>query len=300
LKLLLVFNPNASVGRAAAALPSVRAALARFATVELLQAPDAEAAQARIAEADLGAFDGIVAAGGDGTLFAVLNGLYAHAESARVPLGVVPVGTGNAFARELELMPGDWSRAVDIVRAGRVRPVDVGRVEWSSGTAGTRAYHFLNIVGAGLPVDAMRTAERLKFVGRSAYSLAALWQAMQLRTHPLRVEADGELLEEEALFVEVSNTRYTGTSFLMAPAARFDDGLLDLTLVRRLSRRRLLRLFPTIYHGRHVAHPEVLTRRARHLRITMPEGLELAPDGEFRGRTPATIDCLERDLALFA
>lgn len=303
MKLLLLFNPHASVGRAGRALPGIRDALGRFATVELLQARDAEDALARIASADLEPFDGLIAAGGDGTLFAAVNGLYAHPEGQRVPLGVLPVGTGNAFARDLGLMPGDWAGAVDLVRAGRVRRVDVGRVEHGEqagakpGNAG--AYHFLNIVGAGLPVDAMHTAERLKFVGQSAYTLAALWRALLLRTCPLRIEADGETIEEDALFVEVSNTRYTGTHFLMAPAARYDDGLLDLTLVRRLPRRRLLRLFPTIYQGRHVDHPEVLTRQARHIRIIAPAGLELAPDGEFCGRTPATIRCLRRDFAIF-
>jgi len=127
-----------------------------------------------------------------------------------------------------------------------------------------------------------------------------LWQAMRLRSHRLHIELDGEVLDEEALFVEVSNTRFTGTSFLMAPAAQFDDGLLDVTLVRRLPRYRLLRLFPTIYRGRHVEYPEVLTRRARELRILAPAGLILAPDGEFRGQTPATVACLHRELEIFA
>jgi diacylglycerol kinase (ATP) len=86
----------------------------------------------------------------------------------------------------------------------------------------------------------------------------------------------------------------------MAPAAEFDDGLLDVTLLRRLSRRRLLRLFPTIYRGRHVEYAEVLTRHARCVRLLAPAGLSLAPDGEFRGNTPATIECLPRDLSLFA
>jgi diacylglycerol kinase (ATP) len=225
----------------------------------------------------------------------VLNGLYEHPAGRRVPLGLVPVGTGNAFARDLGLLPGDWEKGVGIIRAGRQRRVDVGRVTHEGGV-----YHFLNIVGAGLPVDAMRTAERLKLLGKSAYSLAALWRALRLQTYPMRLEIDGDLLEQQALFVEISNSRYTGTSFLMAPAAEFDDGLLDVTLLRRLSRRRLLRLFPTIYRGRHVEHAEVLTRRARCVRLLAPAGLLLAPDGEFRGSTPATVECLPRDLSLFA
>ena len=101
------------------------------------------------------------------------------------------------------------------------------------------------------------------------------------------------------MFLEISNTRYTGTSFLMAPDAVLDDGLLDVTLLGTLSRWRLLRLFPTIYKGHHVRYDEVQTCKARVIRITAPEGLVLAPDGELKGCTPATITCLERDLQIF-
>jgi diacylglycerol kinase (ATP) len=291
----MVFNPHAAVGRAARLLPALRAALQQFATLEVLETRGAGDAVERVARADLAGCDGLLAAGGDGTLFEVLNGLYAQPAEHRVPLGVVPVGTGNAFARDLGLRPGDWEKGVGIVRAGRQRRVDVGRVSHDGG-----AYHFLNIVGAGLPVDAMRTAERLKFFGKSAYSVAALWRAMRLQTYPFKLELDGEIIEQEALFVEISNSRFTGTSFLMAPAAEFDDGLLDVTVLRRLSRRRLLRLFPTIYRGRHVEYAEVLPRRARCVRLLAPPGLLLAPDGEFRGCTPATVECLHRDLTIFA
>ena len=300
----MVFNPNAGSGRAARLLAALRQSLEAFARLELLQASDAGAVRERIAAADLDRYDGLLVAGGDGTLFEALNGMYAHPARQRLPLGVIPVGTGNAFARDLGLAPGDWRRSVAIVREGRRRRVDIGRVEYDSAAAvggqGCAAFHFVNIVGAGLPVDALHTAERLKALGPAAYSVAAFWQALRLRSHPLRLEADGETLEEDALFVEVANTRYTGASFLMAPAARFDDGMLDLVLLRRLPRHRLLRLFPTIYDGSHVTHPEVLTRRVRELRILAPEGLELVPDGEFRGHTPALIRCLERDLEIFA
>jgi len=293
----MVFNPHAAGGRAARLLPAVREALAGFAEVRVVETHGPGDALARVAEADLADCDGLVAAGGDGTLFEVLNGLYRQPSDRRCPLGLVPVGTGNAFARDLGLLPGDWEKGVAIIRRGAPRPMDVGRVEMDDGET---PYHFLNIVGAGLPVDAMHTAERLKFVGRAAYSLAALWHALLLRTHPLAVEIDGERLDEDALFIEISNTRYTGTSFLMAPAARPDDGRLDLTLVRRLPRTRLLRLFPTIYSGRHVDYEEVFTCQARTVRIASPVGLVLAPDGELRGRTPATVTCLHRDLGIFA
>jgi diacylglycerol kinase (ATP) len=299
-KLLMVFNPQAAYGRARRALADVTSELERFAQVDVALTTGPGDAVRRVAETNLSGYDGLIAAGGDGTLFEVLNGLYRRPPEQRVPLGLLPVGTGNAFARDLGLRSGDWRKGIGLIRAGDLRRVDVGRAEPAGDAGSWPALHFLNIIGAGLPVDAMRAAERIKYVGRHAYSLAAFWRAMMLKSYPLRVELDGETIEQEAMFVEISNTRFTGTHFLMAPEARLDDGLLDVTLVRRLPRTRLLRLFPTIYRGDHVRYPEVLTRRARRIVIHGPAGLELAPDGEIRGHTPAVISCLPRDLEIFA
>lgn len=290
----MIYNPHAAAGRAARLLPDVRAALEEISVPEILLTSGPGEAIQSVADTDLSHFDGLVAAGGDGTLFEVLNGLYRHDLQHRIPLGMIPVGTGNAFARDLGLMPGDWRKSIDIIAARRLRSLDVGRVNTPKET-----YYFLNIVGAGLPVDAMYTSLKLKFIGNFAYTLATLWQAMRLKSHRFDIEIDGVRLEQQSLFVEVSNTRYTGTSFLIAPGAKLDDGLLDLTLVRKLSRPRLLRLFPTIYKGRHVHFEEVMVRQAREIRIHSPGGLELAPDGEIRGITPATISCLSRDLEIF-
>lgn len=295
LKLLLIFNPSAAAGRAVRLIPAVRSELQAFADIELMQTSHPGDAIRQIAGWDLSGFDGLVAAGGDGTLFEVLNGLYRKDKAHRIPVGLVPVGTGNAFARELGLMPNDWKRGVGLIREGKLRSVDVGRVETPSET-----YYFLNIVGAGLPVNAMKAAAKLKFMGNAAYTVGTLWHAMKLKSYALHIEIDGEVVEQDSLFVEISNTRYTGTTFLIAPEAVLDDGLLDVILLRKLSRRRILRLFPTIYSGRHVLHEEIRTFKATSIRITEPTGLELAPDGERRGITPATITCLPSDLQIFS
>jgi len=295
LKLLLVFNPVAAAGRAARLLPAVVSSLQAFAEVEVIETRGVGDAIEQVARTDLSGFDGLLAAGGDGTLFEVLNGLYRQDHVSRIPLGVIPVGTGNAFARDLDLMPGDWRKAIDLVQAGRVREVDVGRV-----TSPSETYYFLNIVGAGLPVDAMKTAGRLKLIGNAAYTVATLWHAMKLKIYPLQIEIDGKVLVQDSMFLEISNTRFTGTSFLIAPDAVFDDGWLDVVLLERLSRRRILRLFPTIYSGRHVQHKEIRVIRAREIRILAPADIALAPDGETRGQTPATISCLHRDLLIFS
>lgn len=296
MKVLLVFNPQAASGRAQRLLPKVQGALAQQGlSNETLLTQHCGHATELVAGCALESFDGIVAAGGDGTVFEVLNGLYRHAKDRRKPLGVIPTGTGNAFVRDLGLMPGDWQSAVNIIAAGKRREVDVGRV-----TTATEQFYFLNIIGMGFAVDAGITALKFKRLGNSAYTLGTLWQTLRLKSYPLRLEIDGAVIEQDNIFVEISNTRFTGTNFLIAPAAAMDDGLLDITLLRRLPRLRLLRLFPSIYSGSHVTFEEVSVAQGKTIRILSPHAYPLTVDGEFHGETPAEITCLHHDLTLFS
>jgi diacylglycerol kinase (ATP) len=294
MKSLLVLNPHAAGGRAGRLAPMLETAMSGLGPVDLHRTVGPGDARRFVETADLAAYGAVVAAGGDGTLFEVLNGLCSHAAQIRPPLGVLPIGTGNAFSRDLGLQPGDWQGGINILAAGQTRRFDTGRVEWSGG-----AYHFLNIVGAGLPVDVMASTRRLKVLGRSAYTLATLWKAMQMHCYPLRITLDGRSIERDCLFIEVANTRYTGTSFLIAPDARPDDGVLDVVLVSRLARTRVLQLFPSIYSGTHVHYDEVETFRAREIRIEADDALGLAPDGETEGVMPVTISCRHRDIEVF-
>lgn len=296
MKLLVVFNPGAAHGRARRRLEDIRAALGAAgieATVMLTEAPGN--ANQMVRSARLDAWDGIAAAGGDGTLFEALNGLMAHATSARRPLGLIPLGTGNAFSRDLGLDPGDWRRGIEAIARGHTRRVDVAQLDHVDGR-----FHFLNIAGIGFVADAGRVSARLKFTGPAAYTLGTLWCCLRLRSHDLAIEVDGKPIQQDSLFLEVSNSRYTGTSFLMAPDARIDDGRLDVILARHLPRRRLLRLFPSIYSGRHVEYEEVTALTGRSIQISSPAGLEFMVDGEISGRTPARIDCLPGAIEMFA
>jgi diacylglycerol kinase (ATP) len=296
LRLLIIFNPNAAYGRSIKRLAEIEAQLLASDIQFSMKLTDYPGHGSElVASTDLAAFDGVVAAGGDGTLFEVLNGLYQHPKPNRVPLGLLPVGTGNAFARDLGLRPFDWPAAIDILVEGRTRLVDVGHVQCVD-----TEYHFLNVTHMGFSVDAGRTAKNLKFIGNAAYTIGTLWQTLKLKSYPLLIELDGEEICQDNVFVTISNTQYTGTHFLIAPGAVIDDGLLDITLLRRLPRHRLLQLFPTIYHGGHVEKPEVTVHKASQITIRSPNDMLMGPDGEFRGRTPARITCLHQDLSIFA
>lgn len=295
MKLLIIFNPEAAHGRSVNKLKGIRAKFESLG-IQAKFMPTSHPGHGRelVAEADLADFDGLIAAGGDGTVFEVVNGLYDHPASERIPLGLLPIGTGNAFARELELQPGEWSKAIDILHRGRIRKMDVAHVR-----SAEQSYYYLNIVVMGFGVKASLTAKKLKFLGNSAYTLATLWQVLKLKCYPLELEIDGRTVRSDNVFVSISNSRYTGTHFLIAPGAVIDDGLLDVTILSRLRRSRLLSLFPTIYKGGHVEYEEVSTHQASSIIICSPEAMLMGPDGEFCGITPAEITCLHQDLTIF-
>ncbi|MDH3901958.1 MAG: diacylglycerol kinase family lipid kinase [Xanthomonadales bacterium] len=296
MKLLIIFNPNAAYGRSVKKLPAVEAKFESLGMkVTFIPTTHTGHGTELVTRTDLSTYDGLVAAGGDGTVFEVLNGLYQHPKAERIPLGLLPIGTGNAFARELNLKTDTLMDAIELIHRGHTRKVDVGLVE-STG----RSFYFVNIVAMGFAVDAGLVAQKMKFMGKAAYTLATLWKVLKLKSYPLELEIDGESFTSDNIFVTFSNSRYTGTHFLMAPEAKIDDGQLDVTILESLPRTRLLKLFPTIYDGRHIEYPEVKTYKAAHIIIRSPQGMLLGPDGEFRGNTPAEITCLPRDLTIFS
>lgn len=296
MKLLIIFNPNAAHGRSVKRLEDIKTRFRKLGIeTSFLATGYAGHGTKLVADADLSGFDGLVAAGGDGTVFEVLNGLYQHPRSARIPLGLLPIGTGNAFARELRFREDALTDAIERLHRGNTREVDVGFVKSADGS-----FHFVNIVSMGFAVDAGLVALKMKHLGESAYTLATLWQVLKLRSYPLMMEIDGQAVKSDNIFVTFSNSRYTGTHFLIAPDAEIDDGKLDVTVLEKLPRFRLLKLFPSIYSGRHVEYKEVSTYKAAHITIHSPQGLLLGPDGEFSGHSPAEITCLPRDLTIFS
>jgi len=159
--------------------------------------------------------------------------------------------------------------------------------------------YFLNILGIGFVSDVGARAHRLKRIGNLSYTVGVLVELMSLSSYGMTIEIDDRVLDRDNVFCEISNTRYT-SNFLMAPDASVDDGFLDVTLLGRASRTRLLRCFPTIFTGEHVHLDEVETFRVQKIRISTDQPKVLAPDGENLGTTPVEVECLHRAIEVFA
>lgn len=239
-------------------------------------------------------YDGVVAVGGDGTNFHLLNGLLKRADSSALPpLGIIPVGSGNSFARDLGIRStADGLRA--LIR-GRTRAVDVCRFSQAGDF-----WYFVNLAGFGFVTDVARTAHRLKRFGDFSYVLGVFYRMLDLRFHRMELEIDGQRIEGDNCFVEFCNSQYTGGRMLMAPDAKIDDGWFDVVVVGPLSRGSLIATFPKIFSGTHGSNPAVRIYRGRTASVTTDPPKTLLPDGEIFGSTPTRIDLLSRRVRYFA
>jgi len=294
MKLFIVYNPHAGAGRALKLLKNVKEKFSSLnIELEIYVTEYPSHGTEVVAKLDFSKYDGIVAAGGDGTLFEVINGYFQNQSNRPIPIGVLPVGTGNAFAKDLDLDSTKWEEAIEIISMNRPRKVDVGKF-----TTGDNVFYYLNILGLGFVSDVTKTALKLKIFGNVAYLLGVLYETIRLKSHKLNITIDGQKFERENIFVEISNTRYTA-NFLMAPDAEIDDGMLDVTLLAKCTRRQLLKALPTVFTGEHVNLDIVETFKAKEIEVETNIPKVLTPDGEVLGTTPIKVECLKQAVEIF-
>ncbi len=231
--------------------------------------------------------DAILVAGGDGTLHAALGALL----HSGLPLGVLPLGTANDFARSIGL-PMTPEAAADVIAAGAWHAVDVARVNGE---------YFLNAANVGLGVKVTRRLNGgLKSRwGVFSYALALIAALASMRVFRARVVYDETAETLYTVHITVGNGRYYGGGMAVAERAHVNDGLLYLYNIEPVGFWRLLRLLPALRTGRHGHYPEVFMHSGQRLLIETPQPLQITADGEVCGTTPAQFDVLLAALKVF-
>jgi diacylglycerol kinase (ATP) len=262
-----LLNPAAGRGGAAGRLHRFRVLAAAAGAGLVVSKSGADiAVQARRAVED--GVSRLVVAGGDGTMHQAAQGLAGSA----CALGVVPLGTGNDLASTLGI-PTDFEAAVARALAGGIRRLDLARVEQTVciGYAG---------VGFDSAVTRFANEQVKRLRGPLVYFYAVLHTLATFEAPQMRVVHDGGTFTGRAMFAVVANLPRFGGGMRIAPAALPDDGWLDLVIVRELSRLRLLAVFPKVYRGTHVGHPEIQIVRTRRAEITLDREMTLYGGGE--------------------
>lgn len=237
------------------------------------------------AEADATAHDLVVAAGGDGTINEVVNGLVGlPAPGKRPPLAILPLGTANVLAAELGLriVPRDIA---SVIAQGAIRPVSLGQAEGADG----QARIFSLMAGAGFDARVVESLDlRLKrLLGKGAYVVESLHQMCRRQPPPLRVTVDGR--EYESASVVVSNARFYAGRYLLAPEARLDEPLLHVCLFRYGDAFNTLRYALALQRDRLPVSRGFKIVSGRDIRIEGENTAPLQADGDIVARLPVNI-----------
>lgn len=292
----VLLNPTAGRGRQRALLPRVLDRLAAGGRpLQLLQAHTPGQAQAACHRAVQDGAAALVSVGGDGTVHLALQAV----AGTGVGFAPVPAGTGNDFAVELGF-PTDPFAAVDAItgalRAGRTRPVDLARMTAADGTS----RWFGAVLAAGFDAIVNERANRMRWPrGPRRYDLAIMVELARLRPRHYTLTLDGVTHHLEAVLVAVGNSASYGGGMRVCPTADPTDGLLDVMVGGRFTRRELVRVKPRIYRGTHVEHPLVRSYRARTVTVTA-EGITGYADGERVSALPVTVTAVPGAVALLA
>ncbi len=287
-EIAFVTNPTAGRGKGRrareAALPRLRE---DGWLVHDLQGQDAAEALVLARKAVSGGVDILVVCGGDGM---VHLGAQAVADTG-VPLGIIPAGTGNDVARYLDLPRSDADAAAAVIRRGSTRVIDLAR-------CGER--YFVTVLAAGFDAVVNERANQMTWPrGQMRYNLATL---LELRTFdPLDyvLHLDGRRRDVDAMLVAVGNGPSFGGGLRITEGALLDDGLLDVVVVRPMSKLRLVRTYPKLFKGTHTMIPEYEHHRVTRVSVDTP-GIVAYADGERIGALPLMIEAAPGALRVIA
>lgn len=239
----------------------------------------------------LGDIEALVVVGGDGMAHLAAN----VAVNKKVTVGIIPAGTGNDSASILGMPLDNTDQAVSLVLENLSKPKTVDALSISHGEGETFAF---GTASAGFDALVNARANRMTWPrGANRYYLAMLLELASFRPVRYKLQVDGQSSERQAMLCVVSNSGVFGGGMLVVPDASVVDGLLDLLVLKKMSRIKLVRIFPRVYKGTHVTDPAVEITRAKEVAIEAA-GMPIYSDGEFVGMAPFVAKVLPKALSV--
>jgi len=275
MKILVIVNPMAGGGRTLRLLPKIMHWLSEsphefsFSTTRF---PDEM--RSEIMKAAAQGIEALLLIGGDGT---VHQALPAIAET-NVPFGFLPCGRGNDFARNMGL-PSKLQKSCSLPSNPYFYQVDLPRINHIPFVA-------VAYVGFDTEVNKLANDGRGYFGGTLGYVICVLKALKNFRPFELEITIDDHTWRERVMMVTVANAPFYGGGMKIAPDANMNDGVLDICIVKEISKLELLQQFPKVFKGTHIFHPRVLMKTGKKIKLVSDENREIFADGEYVGNLP--------------
>lgn len=279
---LIIANPTSGRGKGARVLASAMDYCEKLRIpYQVIAASSLQESLKELRDKDLSLFERVLVIGGDGMIHHVINAL-SSSQPMKTPIGIIPAGTGNDFARALGLDIKRPIRNLDMYLSNEPRFLDLGEVN------GVR---FGAICSTGFDSIVNERANQKKWpTGRRKYDLAMVQELPRFKPRHYSITIDGQVREVKAMLIAVGNGSSYGGGMKVCPDAKVSDGLLDIMILKPVPKFEFLRIFPKVYSGKHIHHPQVEILRGSRIEIA-GEAVTYA-DGERIAPTPVKIKCL--------
>ena len=288
----VAINPSASQGKGRhVGTHLIEALRATGRRVDEYRADSYEHLEAEARAAVAKGVDALIVVGGDGTAQLGTN----VCAGTDTPLGIMPSGTGNDTAQGILQLPlGDMDAAIALIIDALDKPawrIDAGIMRWAGGER-----WFCSTMSAGFDALVNERVNHLSFPkGASRYTVGMILELLKLKPIHYSVTIDGVTTSEQAILTTIANNRQYGGGMLICPEAKPDDGLLDIMMVRPLSRLDFIRIYPKVFKGTHVEDPRVVIRRGKKFRLDSPNLVGYS-DGERIAPLPMDIEVMPKAL----
>jgi len=245
----------------------------------------------------------IIIVGGDGTMNEVINGIFNQKRfvTSDIVLGMIPVGTGNDWGRMFGISL-NYNEAILTILASKTFVQDAGKVVFQNKQRTLHRY-FVNIAGLGFDAMVVKKTNKLKDSGRSnplIYKYNIFTSLFKFKSPRATIEVDGKAVTNNVFSVSVGICKYNGGGMIPLPDAKADDGLFDLTVIKKIARWDVVRSMKRLYDGSIVNHPKVETYQGKSIRISSNTEIFLETDGESLGHTPMVFEIIPRSICILS
>ena len=246
-------------------------------------------------------FRKFIVVGGDGTLNEVVNGIFfqKNIPTTEFLLAMIPVGTGNDWCRMFHI-PFKYKQTIKVIKEGKIFIQDIGKVNYFISSTSKRRY-FINVAGMGYDAVVAAKTNKDKEMGRGGVLtyLKNLFTSLLFYKHSsteIKIDGENEGLKNKTFSLSVGICKYNGGGMMQLPHAIPDDGLLDMTHIKKLGKFTLLKEIKNLYDGSFINHPKVDTYTGKTFQITSKPPIYLEADGESLGHSPFTFEIIPKSL----
>jgi YegS/Rv2252/BmrU family lipid kinase len=276
MKILVIVNPMARGKKVLRRLPEVKRWLSKSAhTFSYSITQSSDEMRSEIIKASREGVEAILLLGGDGTVHKALSAI----AEMNLPFGFLPCGRGNDFARNVGL-PLNLRKSCSFSSRPSIHQVDLPKIN---------SVPFISVTYVGFDGEVNKLANEGKgyFGGKLGYIICVLRALRKFRPFEIEMTIDGRSIRERVMMVTIANAPFYGGGMKIAPQAIMNDGVLDICIVKEISRWELLRQFPKVFKGTHITHPRIVMTSGQRICLVSDEPREIFADGEYVGNLPA-------------